>query len=280
MHVTNIKDAFGGEVPFTKFIAKDTETSRRLLNALDLDETEFQITPEEHTTHNKRVDLVVRDSDGNVFLVIESQDTTGWLDAVHASKIMYYMYDKSCEDGVLLCEDADEDIKGFVRKLNESSLFRITILKVLTMQHEDQMHCEFIPLLRPSSISEKKVRKVTEADAEHADRVEEIYSKKPEAFTHKTGTYVSKNNVGNTGFNVGIKPYKTGGYVVDILHFNKAHTPEFEKTFTAVAQKHQWSPKFNRIRGYVNGPELATVSDAIKAFEVLVDALETGKIHA
>lgn len=107
-----IKDAFGGEVAFTKFIADDVETSKRLLSALDLsDEDGYSITPEEHTTHLKRVDLVIRDQEGEIFLVIESQDATGWLDSVHASKITYYMYDKKCDDGVLLCEDADEHIK-------------------------------------------------------------------------------------------------------------------------------------------------------------------------
>jgi hypothetical protein len=39
MKRTNIKEGFGGEVPFTKFIAGDFETSKRLLNALDLSES-------------------------------------------------------------------------------------------------------------------------------------------------------------------------------------------------------------------------------------------------
>jgi hypothetical protein len=282
MQRSNIKTAFGGEVPFTKFIARDTETSRRLLNALGLDEAEYHITPEEQTTHSKRVDLVVRDSDSEIFLVIESQDATGWLDAVHASKITYYMYDKKCEDGVLLCEDADEYIKSYVKWLNDNTPLRITLISVVIFQHGNQTHCEFVPLMRPSTIKEKKVRRVSDhhSDDVRADIIEEIYAERPESFTNKTRNYVSKNNVGNTGLNVGISPYKTGGFVVDILHTGKAQTQNFEKTFTDVAQKHGWSAKFNRIRGYVNGPELESMSEAIKAFEVFVEALGTGKIHA
>ena len=282
MQRSDIKTAFGGEVPFTKFIARDTETSQRLLNALDLDEAEYHITPEEQTTHSKRVDLVVRDSDSEIFLVIESQDATGWLDAIHASKITYYMYDKKCEDGVLLCEDADEYIKSYVKWLNDNTPLRITLISVVIYEHDGQTHCDFIPLMRPSTIKEKKVRRVTSGatDDARADQIEELYALRPEAFTNKTRNYVSKNNVGNTGLNVTISPYKTGGYVVDIFHGGKAHTPEFETTFTQVSQTHHWEPKFNRIRGYVNGSETDSATGALTVFEVLVEALETGKIHA
>ncbi len=127
-----IKEAFGGEVPFTKFISQDLDTSRRLINAISAEyDDEYVIQPEDPTVDSKRVDLVIRDSENIVAYVIESQDCTGWLDSIHASKILYYMYEKECFEGILLCEDADEHIKGFVRWCNENTPVQIWLMSVL-----------------------------------------------------------------------------------------------------------------------------------------------------
>ena len=65
---STIKNVFGGEVAFTKFIAEDKDTNSRLLSAIDSYlSDEYSIVPEDHTVDNKRVDLVVRDSDGTDF---------------------------------------------------------------------------------------------------------------------------------------------------------------------------------------------------------------------
>jgi hypothetical protein len=278
---SNIKDAFGGEVAFTKFVASDAETSKRLLNALDLDEEDYSVTPEEHTVHSKRVDLVVRDRDGDVFLVIESQDASGWLDAVHASKVTYYMYDKKCDDGVLICEDADEHIKGFVRWLNENTPLRITLVSVVIYK-DIKPYCEFIPLIRPTYLEDKKiVRKSTpdsEADANVSNQVQAIYDANPGLFTNVAKHYVSKVNVGGTGLTVAINPYKKSGHWVEIWHAGKANTDQFKSSFAEICRKNGYEAKFQNRRGYVNGDRVISTEGAVEAAKVFIAALESKEI--
>jgi len=284
MKRTNIKDGFGGEVAFTKFIANNPETSTRLLNALDLSyEDGYKVTPEEHTSHSKRVDLVIRDSDDEIVLCVESQDASGWLDAVHASKITYYMYDKKCDDGVLICEDADEHIKGYVKWVNENTPLRVTLVSVLIFQTAKDLHCEFVPLIRPTQLADKKVvRKsatVNEIDQNKADHLQQLFNDNSGLFTNVTGRYCSKNNVGNTGMNVGIVPYKTEGYFVDIWHAGKSDTPTFRKSFTDVCVKNGLDAKFQKSRAYVNGDKVLATADAVNVFKIFVSALENKEIY-
>lgn len=278
---SNIKEAFGGEVPFTKFIASDIETSKRLLNALDLDEEDYSLTPEEHTSHSKRVDLVVRDRDGDVFLVIESQDASGWLDAVHASKITYYMYDKKCDDGVLICEDADEHIKGFVRYLNENTPLRITLVSVVIYQ-TTKPYCEFIPLIRPTYLEDKKIIRRSNPDSEVesniSNQVQAIYDANPGIFTNVAKNYVSKVNVGGTGLTVAIHPYKTSGHFVEIWHANKVKSEEFKNSFTEICKKNGYEAKFQTRRGYVNGDQVISIEGAVVAAKLFINGLETKEI--
>lgn len=285
---SNLKDAFGGEVPFTKFIASDSETSKRLLAALDLDEEDYSVTPEEHTTHSKRVDLIIRDREGDTFLVIESQDASGWLDSVHASKITYYMYDKKCDDGVLICEDADEHIKGFVRWLNENTPLRITLVGVVIYESSTHPYCEFIPLIRPTQTQDKKVIRrstpSTDADKNVSDQCQLIYDNNPGTFTNVAKYYVSKTNVGNTGLTVSINPYKTGGAnsngwaFVEIWHAGKANTEDFRKTFKQVCDKNGLEAKFQNRRGYVNGEAVSNMDDAVLVAKKFISALESKEI--
>jgi len=279
---SNIKEAFGGEVPFTKFIASDLETSKRLLNALDLDEEDYRITPEEHTTHSKRVDLIIRDQEGDTFLVIESQDASGWLDAVHASKITYYMYDKKCDDGVLLCEDADEHIKGFVRWLNENTPLRVTLIGVVIYENSKSPYCEFIPLIRPTQTQDKKIVRRsnpnTDADNNVSDRCQLIYDTYPGIFTNVAKNYVSKVNVGGTGLTVAIHPYKTSGHFVEIWHASKVKSEEFRSSFSEFCKKNGNEAKFQNRRGYVNGDSVSTVEGAVDVAKSFIAALETKEI--
>jgi len=280
MKRTNIKEGFGGEVPFTKFIANDLETSRRLLTSLDLSyEDGYSVTPEEHTTHSKRVDLVIRDVDQDVVLVVESQDASGWLDAVHASKVTYYMYDKKCDDGVLICEDADEHIKGFVKWLNDNTPLRITLVSVMIFETADKPHCEFTCLIRPSDLRDKKVRKVsatTSSDTSVSDRTQELYDSYPDLFTNVARDYVSKTNVGGSGMTAAIHPYKTEGYWVEIWHAGKNDTDEFKTSFTNAVEAGGLEAGFQARRGYVKVPN---TKSAIDAFNLLVSALESKQIH-
>lgn len=279
---SSIKEAFGGEVPFTKFIAADLETSKRLLNAIDLDEEDYNITPEEHTTHSKRVDLIVRDRDGDIFLVIESQDASGWLDSVHASKITYYMYDKKCDDGVLICEDADEHIKGFVRWLNENTPLRITLVGVVIYENGKNPYCEFVPLIRPTQTQDKKVVRKSnpnvEADNNVSEQCQAIYDANPGVFTNVAKNYVSKTNVGNTGLTVAINPYKTSGFFVEVWHAGKADTEEFRRTFKETCNKNGLTATFQKRRGYVNGDAVTTTQQAVDAAKLFISALECGEI--
>ena len=283
MKRTNIKNGFGGEVLFTKFIADNLETSRRLLIALDLPyEDGYKVTPEEHTTHSKRVDLVVRDSEEDIVLVVESQDASGWLDPIHASKITYYMYDKKCDDGVLICEDADEHIKGYVKWVNENTPLRVTLVSVVIFETKDHPHCEFIPIIRPTQLTDKKVvRKYSpsaEADQNKADKLQQIFNNNPGLFTNVTGRYVSKNNVNGSGMNVGIAPYTTGGFYVDIWHAGKFDTPEFRRTFGELCTTNGFEAKFQKFRAYINGDKVFEKEDAIDAFKLFVSALENKEI--
>jgi hypothetical protein len=283
MKRSNIKQAFGGEVPFTKFIASNLETSKRLLNAIDLDyEDGFRIQPEDPTQHSKRVDLVVRDDEHDVVLVIESQDASGWLDAIHASKITYYMYDKQCDDGVLICEDADEHIKGYVKWINENTPLRVTLVSVVIFEGKEHPHCEFIPLIRPTNLADKKViRKPTPTnvtDQSKVDHLQQLNSDNLGLFSNVTARYASRNNVGNSGMNVGIVPYSTGGYYVDIWHAGKFDNNSFRDSFSKVCQKNNLEPKFQKARGYVNGEKVAKTEDALSAFKILVSALESKEI--
>jgi len=284
MKRTDIKNGFGGEVPFTKFIANDLETSKRLLNALDLSEEDYSVTPEEHTTHSKRVDLVVRDKDNEIILVIESQDASGWLDAVHASKITYYMYDKKCDDGVLICEDADEHIKGFVKWLNENTPLRITLIGVMIFETNDQPHCEFLPLIRPTQLSDKKVvrKSPTSSDTDQSkfEHLEQLFADNPGMFTNQTGRYISCNNVANSGMNVAIVPYKTEGYYVDIWHAGKFDTDTFRKSFTELCKKEGLEAKFQKARAYVNGDKVFTTEGAMSVFKLFVTGLESREVVA
>lgn len=284
MKRTSIKEGFGGEVAFTKFIAENLETSRRLLNALDLSyEDGYTITPEEHTTHSKRVDLVVRDTTKDIVLVIESQDASGWLDSVHASKVTYYMYDKKCDDGVLICEDADEHIKGFVKWLNDNTPLRITLVSVLIFKTADNPHCEFIPLIRPTDLRDKKVRRVTTVeggvDTSKSDIVQAIYDSNPELFTNVARNYVSRTNVGNTGVTVAIHPYTSGGFFVEAWHGGKYNNDAFRNSFTKFCKENNLEAKFQKARGYVNGPAVETTKAAVNAFQMFVNAIEAKEIQ-
>lgn len=277
MKRTTIKDGFGGELAFTKFIASDAETSRKLLNSLDLSEEDYTVTPEEPTTHSKRVDLMVRDRDGETLLVIESQDAVGWLDSVHASKLTYYMYDKQCEDGVLLCEDADEHIKGFVKWLNDNTPLRITLISTLTFEDKGKVFCEFIPLIRPTQMQDKRVVRRTSSstvDNAQVDHLEKLFADNPGLFTNQTSNYVSKTNVGRSGISVVISPYKTEGYCVHLWHNGKWDNDTFRNSFGTFCSNNGLEAKFQKARGYVNGDRVLTTDGAIEVFKLFVDALE------
>ena len=91
MKRSTIKEAFGGEVRFTKHIADNVDLATKL-DIVDMSMgDDYRVIPEDKTIDSKRVDLTVNDSEGTTVAVIESQDATGWLDTVHSSKIILHV---------------------------------------------------------------------------------------------------------------------------------------------------------------------------------------------
>jgi hypothetical protein len=159
MERVSIKESFGNEVSFTKFIAEDDDTKQRLLESLGYPiDCEYSIDIESKTVDSKRVDLVIKNDDDESINVIESQDSTGWLDTIHSSKISYYCWEKNCNYGTLLTEDASEYIKGYIKWLNENTPLNITILKSLIYKtNHNSYHVDFFPIMRWIDGKEKKI---------------------------------------------------------------------------------------------------------------------------
>jgi len=276
MKKSNIKDAFGGEVAFTKYIATTPEVAARLLKAVDVGMEEgFTIVPENGTVDGKRVDLVVRDQDNEVVQVIESQDATGWLDSIHASKIAYYCYEKECMDGILLTEDADEHIKGFVRWYNENTPLNIYLVYTNIFITDQGPYVDFVSVMRPFSRKEKKVERTGYVyDADFTDFFNENLKKYPERFTNATRRYIDQKNVARTGWNVGILGRKNY-WLVNLFHGNRGNQENIRAAFTELFS--DMNPQFNSTSAYVNvGADWNT---ALEIFDKLVEAVKTDMVH-
>jgi hypothetical protein len=279
MKRSNIKETFGGEVAFTKFISQDVTTAKRLINSISADyDDDFVVKPEDHTIDSKRVDLVIRDSENVVAYVIESQDCTGWLDSIHASKILYYMYEKECFEGILLCEDADEHIKGFVRWCNENTPVQIWLMSVVCFETSAGKYVEFVPLIRPGMLKDKKIRRVSSngssaSTVDFSEMLQEKADQYPGLFTNVTPRYASINGVGGPGINVGISPRKSGYFMVDIWHAGKWNNTKFKDSFTSVIkQEKNLEASYQDRRGYVN---LDTWEESVELAKKLKDALKS-----
>lgn len=135
---------FGGELKFTTHIAKNIEVANRLLDEIGDDVSDMIIVPEDRVTESKRVDLVIREND-EVRWVIECQDASGWLDPIHASKVVYYCYEKKCFNCVLLTEDATEEMKEYVKFLNSETPLNIWLISPLIYD----VGVDFKTIMRP-----------------------------------------------------------------------------------------------------------------------------------
>lgn len=285
---TNIKEAFGGEVPFTNYIAATASVKDRLLEVLELETDDAKITAESHTKHNKRVDLIA--SEGKeVVAVIESQDVTGWLDPLHASKLTYYMYDKNCYTGVLLAEDADEHIKGYIRMLNEKTPFDVWLINTPVYKVNNETYVDFIPVMRPLTTKDKKVRSVSSTDntenykqrlkAKWTDFLAEKFEEHEGVFTNKTSLYLSKNGVGSSKINVTITA-RVDGFAVQA--YKKTLGIDLTKSSNFVDSFNKWSTSLgresfiNKHAGYV--PDVATWDEAFEIFQSLVENIQNDMI--
>lgn len=275
----SIKETFGGEVTFTKFIASDFETSNRLLTSVDLsDEDGYSVVAEEHTQDSKRVDLVVRNSDGEIILVIESQDSTGWLDSVHASKITYYMYDKRCEDGILLTEDASEHVKNYIRYINENTSWNIWLIATVVYENNSGKYVDFVPLIRPSSITDKRVKRVGSGSAQTTfqDDLARIAEENPGLFTNQAKYWNSTNDVAGTGINVSFA-MNNSSYRVSLFHNGRlANDAEFKNSVTAFAKRNGYESRSRKDSEYI---AVADESTALNVFKLVVDALKNKEIY-
>jgi hypothetical protein len=165
--------------------------------------------------------------------------------------------------------------------LNENTPLRITLIGVVIFKDEKPF-CDFIPLIRPTYIEDKKIVKKSNPDSEVeskiSSQVQDIYDNNPGIFTNVAKNYVSKVNVGNTGLTVAINPYKTSGHFVEIWHAGKANTDEFRNTFSEICKKNGYEAKFQNRRGYVNGEKVNSVDGAIEAAKIFIEGLESGEI--
>lgn len=279
MRLLSIKEAFGGEVVFTKHIASNVEVASRLLETIDSGMSEnFSIKPEDETLDRKRVDLVVRDEDNNVVQVIESQDASGWLDSVHASKIAYYCYEKGCMDGVLLTEDADEHIKGFVRWYNENTPLNIYLIYVQIFDSNPKPYVNFIPVMRPFNVKDKKIQRKTSLksnDTHFGEYLQEKFNENLGKFTNQTNWYVSTNNVSNTGINVAIHCRKSGYFLVDLYHNQKVDPEIFNQSFQEFTPDDNIT--FKKVSAYVRRE---TWEEALQTFDSFVEAIKNRSIKA
>jgi hypothetical protein len=282
MKRTSIKELFGGEVAFTKFISQDIQTAKRLINAISADyDDDYTVKPEDHTIDSKRVDLVIRDSENVVAYVIESQDCTGWLDSIHASKILYYMYEKECSEGILLCEDADEHIKGFVRWCNENTPVQIWLMSAVCFEVNNSKYVDFIPLIRPGMLKDKKIRRVssngsTSASVDFSEMLQEKADQHPGLFTNVRSRYLSTNGVGGSGINVGISPRKSGYFMVTIWHAGKWNNDKFRNSFNEfVKNETNLEPKWQDRQSYVN---VDSWDEGIEVYKKFIDGLKSKQI--
>ena len=203
MQVINIKE-YGGEVKFTGDIASNKEWATSLLEAVDCRTGDFEIRPEVHTTGGKRVDLVVTDKDGETIFAIECQDATGYLDDVHASKIMLYCYDRNTTEGVIICEDIDENIRDFVKYINTNTPFNLYIVSPIIVRNGKEHLVTFKTIMRPYNTKQKQQKSST--NTEHGERFyelhKELFEEFPGQFTNHAKYYCSTNNLGKDRTNV------------------------------------------------------------------------------
>ena len=278
MKRSTIKEAFGGEVRFTKHIADNVDLATKLLDIVDMSMgDDYRVIPEDKTIDSKRVDLTVNDSEGTTVAVIESQDATGWLDTVHSSKIMYYMWEKQCNDGILITEDADENVKGFVRYINENTPFNIWLVASIVYETDTGPFVDFYPVMRPFSLKEKKVqRKASGSSVQtpHAETLQKVYDDNANLFTSVTAHYVSRNRVA-PNISLALHP-KTNGCSINFYHNKKLEgNKSFETAMESLATELGTEANFNRVAARFN---LSSIDEAVDMFKIVVDKFQNKEI--
>ena len=232
---SSIKEAFLTEPKFTKHIADNEDVSARLLEAVRIGMgDDANIIPEDRTVDGKRVDLTINDSDGTTIAVIEAQDAIGWLDSVHASKISYYCYDKDCTTGILICEDASEHIKEFVKYQNEHTNLDLWLVVALIYKTDTGPFVDFQVIQRPFELKEKISKRSSTTTTGRHKFMEETCLKlekdNPGLFTNVSKYYVSDNNVVSSmpSLNMAIHP-RVNKVKLSFYHAGKLENDEMFK---------------------------------------------------
>jgi len=204
MEKINIKE-YGGEVKFTTDVCRNHEWSSKLLEAVDYT-GEFKMQYEVPTAGSKRIDLVATDTDDNVLFAIECQDATGWLDDVHASKIMLYGFDQGTEDCVIICEDLTEKMRDFVKYMNATSNFKIYIVHPEIYKHGNDISVNWFTSMRPYDTKQKVKVLSNKESLESKDAKllahQSIQDAYPNQFNKVAQEYVSMQNVGKYKMNI------------------------------------------------------------------------------
>lgn len=284
---STIKEAFGTEPKYTKFIADNEEVATRLLDAVDMSmNDDYKIIPEDRTVDNKRVDLTINDSDGTTVAVIEAQDATGWLDSVHASKIAYYCWEKECFDAILITEDASERIKDYVKWLNTHPDLNIYLVATTIYKTDDKPFVDFIPIMRPADIL-KTIRKTKSKDgswisqqnpARYKKRLEildKLNAENPDLFTNITSSYASDNNIAPSmpSLNMAIHP-RVNGAKLSFYHAGKLENDEgFKNMMIKHGEENKVVPHFTTT--YCNF-SFDTVDTALENFKIFKEGVNNG----
>ena len=279
----SMKDAFGGEVPFTTFIANNQDAQAALMAALDRDSSEYSIqtVKEVQTRDGKRADLVVYNEDGEVELVIESQDSSGWLDSIHASKIFFYMFEKGCSEGVLLTEDTSELVRDFIKYKNENSPENVWIVTVSFFKINGEIIVDFKAILRPYE-GKKKIRSTSEKSERtygNMDFYKDLREKRSDIFNHNGADFVQDKNVNNTRLNVFLRKRKKGysvGVWIDQPGTTKSNA--FTDYFDEKAIEHNISDRSRNKTKVSNLGYITDLDKAIALHQEIVADIKSGKL--
>ena len=157
-----LNEAWNSEVEFTQTLARKPEWIMDLYDAVGFSLPDsFTTEAETQTQLGKRTDVLVMEN-GSPISVIECQDSTGSLDPVHASKITYYMSANGVDSGILICDNAPNEAKAYIREQNLHMPRDIAIVTVGFINKEPYFTAVETPL-------DRKTRKATQRSVQNSD---------------------------------------------------------------------------------------------------------------
>jgi hypothetical protein len=295
---TTIKQQFGTEPEYTKWLANNKEAVDQLLEQTDMSVVgEYKAQAEDHTVEGKRIDFSITDDQGKVQAVVESQDANGWLDQNHLYKTLGYMQDKGTDTGIILCENISNNMIEHVEDINENYVGKnvwVVINKLYNINGEVEV--DFTPVVKPYEVKpSRRIGKTPAGDFDYTENkalIEELWNNSNNFYTGRSNRnevtspkhwYVNKR-IGSkvwisadarpssrpTKFYVGLYA-RQGEFKVDGAPFVNGSKDEFIK----LAKEHGYEANFQQARAYVNIDSTDKVNEFTKA---LNDAIESGKI--